>query len=42
MTNIENTEIKKQEDANQEKQSRKELLIELRDMSIRTHERVLS
>ena len=41
MTNIENTEIKKQEDANQEKQSRKELLIELRDMSIRTHERVL-
>ena len=41
MTNIENTEIKKQEDANQEKQSQKELLIELRDMSIRTHERVL-
>lgn len=41
MTNIESIEIKKQEAASQEKQSRKELLIELRDMSIRTHERVL-
>ena len=41
MTNIERTELKKQADANQENQSRKELLIELRDMSIRTHERVL-
>jgi len=41
MTNIERTELKKQEHANQEEQSRKELLIELRDMSIRTHERVL-
>ena len=41
MTNIERTELTKQADANQENQSRKELLIELRDMSIRTHERVL-
>ncbi len=41
MTNIENMETKKQEDTNKEMQSRKELLIELKDMSIRTHERVL-